>query len=590
MTPSPTKTLARIDVRMYHTGFGDCFLLSFQYGQDDAKPETKNMWIDFGSRAGDKDIMRRIAGDICARLPTKEDGSPYVDVLVITHEHEDHISGFVPPKPDSDPGPLANLAIRQLWFAWTEDLESDLAQDWRNYQNRARLTLQKAMTALSSSHHASPAQTKRLQNLFGFEVMPEDVTETETDHETSLGSGQNGSPTFAVDDKSTSKLGNKVYHHLRRKTKNSGGTIVYKRPGDLIEDAFPGVRIYVMGPPEDMAYVRRDQSSRPGEMYLQASYADEDYSLSRSLDVSPATTTLAVDKSMPEKDFWHYVRKAPFDEEFILPIPEANGKPVHFPQETYRTPVSEQYREQLKLLKQTAIYKSYTDKNNNWRSIDDDYLSSAENLAMRLNSATNNTSLVLAFEIEDTGEVLLFPGDAQYGVWLAWQEDLEKTQKDAADKKTKPSKAAYDENYTRKYQWTVKSDQEESTPTRTVSVEELLQRTILYKVGHHGSHNATPKRTGLEKLNPHLLALIPVDEVKAKLFNWDEIPYLNLLEALNQNKATCIRSDKLKDVKPTTDWSSQTRWKISYEREPGPAGSECLLCRLEPRPESAKPD
>jgi len=38
-----------------------------------------------------------------------------------------------------------------------------------------------------------------------------------------------------------------------------------------------------------------------------------------------------------------------------------------------------------------------------------------------LQSATNNTSLVLAIELED-GDVMLFAGDAQVGNWLSWQD------------------------------------------------------------------------------------------------------------------------------------------------------------------------
>src|SRR5436190_5025038 len=35
---------------------------------------------------------------------------------------------------------------------------------------------------------------------------------------------------------------------------------------------------------------------------------------------------------------------------------------------------------------------------------------------------TNNTSLVLAFELLPSRRVLLFPGDAQVGNWLSWQD------------------------------------------------------------------------------------------------------------------------------------------------------------------------
>jgi hypothetical protein len=72
-----------------------------------------------------------------------------------------------------------------------------------------------------------------------------------------------------------------------------------------------------------------------------------------------------------------------------------------------------------------------------------------------LNTGINNTSLVLAFELPVSKKVLLFTGDAQRGNWVSWDDipflDGEKT----------------------------------------FQAHELLARTVLYKVGHHGSHNAT---------------------------------------------------------------------------------------------------
>jgi hypothetical protein len=43
-----------------------------------------------------------------------------------------------------------------------------------------------------------------------------------------------------------------------------------------------------------------------------------------------------------------------------------------------------------------------------WRRIDSDWLGVSADLAMQLDSRTNNTSLALAFEFTDTGRVLLF--------------------------------------------------------------------------------------------------------------------------------------------------------------------------------------
>ena len=90
-----------------------------------------------------------------------------------------------------------------------------------------------------------------------------------------------------------------------------------------------------------------------------------------------------------------------------------------------------------------------------WRRIDSDWLYAAGQLALKMSNYINNTSLVLAFELTPGGKVLLFAADAQRGNWSSW------------------------------------TDKDILAGDRTVSTQDLLSRTVLYKVGHHGSHNAT---------------------------------------------------------------------------------------------------
>lgn len=90
-----------------------------------------------------------------------------------------------------------------------------------------------------------------------------------------------------------------------------------------------------------------------------------------------------------------------------------------------------------------------------WRRIDRDWLYSVEQLALDINDETNNGSLVLAFEMGPGGKVLLFAGDAQRGNWRSWTNGT----------------------------WNDRG--------KTITARDLLGRTVLYKVGHHGSHNAT---------------------------------------------------------------------------------------------------
>jgi hypothetical protein len=120
----------------------------------------------------------------------------------------------------------------------------------------------------------------------------------------------------------------------------------------------------------------------------------------------------------------------------------------------------------------------------------------------QLDSHSNNTSLALAFELSPSGRVLLFPGDAQVGNWMSW--------------------------FGR--EWRVK----DGSATRKLTAEDLLARTVLYKVGHHGSHNATLRERGLELMTSReLVAMLPVDRTTAKKMDWN-MPFPTLFRRLQE--------------------------------------------------------
>jgi hypothetical protein len=153
-------------------------------------------------------------------------------------------------------------------------------------------------------------------------------------------------------------------------------------------------------------------------------------------------------------------------------------------------------------------YWTPADATDNWRLIDSDWLGGSTELALQLDSLTNNTSLVLAIELPD-GDVLLFAADAQVGNWLSWQG----------------------------LEWEIGG--------KKVTGPDLLKRTIFYKVGHHGSHNATLRDKGLEQMEKLRVAMIPVDEAMAKKKHWDHMPLDELVAALNEKaKGLVLRVDK----------------------------------------------
>jgi hypothetical protein len=104
----PTK----VTVRAYQVGFGDCLLVTFHYGADDA--DARHLLIDFGSTAKPKtgahtplEIANHIAGVTGGRL----------HAVVATHRHRDHISGFG----GKSGKVIAGLRPSVVLQPWTED-------------------------------------------------------------------------------------------------------------------------------------------------------------------------------------------------------------------------------------------------------------------------------------------------------------------------------------------------------------------------------------------------------------------------------------------------------------------------------------
>jgi hypothetical protein len=112
----------RVTILSYQVGFGDCFLLSFRYPN-----EERHVLIDFGSTGLPDDVpktrMKDIAADIAARVG--RNGKLYV---VATHRHKDHISGFATNARGNAPGDvIRKLKPRLVTQPWTE--HPDLARD-----------------------------------------------------------------------------------------------------------------------------------------------------------------------------------------------------------------------------------------------------------------------------------------------------------------------------------------------------------------------------------------------------------------------------------------------------------------------------
>jgi len=119
-------------VRMYRQGLGDCFLLS----ATDADRVAWHVLVDCGVLLGTPDAaatMHEVAADILAVT------GGHLDAVVATHEHWDHISGFLQAE-----DVFTQLTIDTAWLAWTEDEHDELAC-------RLRATRRAALRAVSDA-------------------------------------------------------------------------------------------------------------------------------------------------------------------------------------------------------------------------------------------------------------------------------------------------------------------------------------------------------------------------------------------------------------------------------------------------------
>lgn len=363
MATKPTQ----LTIRAYDVGFGDCFLLSFQYASD-----ARHILIDFGStglpasKAGQSKYIERIAKQIQA------DCGGALTAVVATHRHRDHISGFNNAG-NKGPGAIIRALKPQIVLQpWTEDPEA--ARDARKptaHLRGAHLHRNLMLRNLEDMNHFAGFVQQAAQRLSGSHLRS---VRAQLD--------------FLGDDNSLKNRDSIVNLMTMGKRKPR---YLYTGARSGLEKLLPGVKVHVLGPP----------------------------TLEQDPRIKTQTDTQA-------DEFWHLRAGFWARRGAVAKTKGSISAPLFPRQATSRIPWDVRWYRYHAQIEQAEALLSIV------RTLDD---------------AMNNTSLILLFEIGDT--CLLFPGDAQ---WENWRYAL-------AQEKYK----------------------------------KLLARVNVYKVGHHGSLNATPK-------------------------------------------------------------------------------------------------
>ena len=483
-----TSKVPRLQIRMYRHGLGDCLLLRF--AQDKGKSNGKgtfNVLIDCGLisvATNPKVKVETVVADLAQACDSR------LDVVVMTHEHWDHASGFSTQQAQAA---FDAIEIGEVWYAWTEDPANALGRKLRRERAakvKAVAVAAQALTSIEGNALAARrgADLASMLGFFGLDLAA-----------VKAGKGEIGKTRAAFE-----------YPGRRSDTK-----VRYRHAKDppVTFKGVPNLRVYCFGPHEDELMLKKSRPTKSGrEVYeLSAELSVTTHLDSAFARLSAAGSETGFNTDCPFDDACNRRQAASWSDDL-----------QNLQAQTWNAPAEE------------------------WRRIELDWTQAAESLALNLDSHTNNTCLVLAFEFIDTGEVFLFPADAQLGNWLSWQE----------------------------LRWKVKTDE----GLQYVTAPELLARTVFYKVGHHGSHNATLRELGLELMtSENLVAFVPVIKAEAMKNRWKEMPFNPLVERLQQRtRGRLLRSDdsKAPDAAQLTGLTASERKRFSKALGVGPKSAD----------------
>ena len=146
----------KIRIRMYRIGFGDCFLLSLP-SENGKSTElySHHILIDCGVHAqGDIGTMEKAVDNIAEVTDRR------LEIIIATHAHRDHISGF-----GKFGNVFSNFKVGEVWLPWTWDENNEKAVQLQEKHAALTDTLGQHFQALGAS--ADPDALNASVNLTG---------------------------------------------------------------------------------------------------------------------------------------------------------------------------------------------------------------------------------------------------------------------------------------------------------------------------------------------------------------------------------------------------------------------------------------
>ena len=152
---------SKLLVRNYNVGCGDCIYVRIPNGNDHF-----HILFDCGSKEGaNTGVMKRAIKHLEDHMLPQVEGSDKkrLDLIVVTHQHEDHIKGF-------DPTFFKNIVIKNIWI--TAAMDESHAQAKKS--KALHQFVSSAMQELAGSGAALSPELNELVELYG--INNEDAT------------------------------------------------------------------------------------------------------------------------------------------------------------------------------------------------------------------------------------------------------------------------------------------------------------------------------------------------------------------------------------------------------------------------------